>query len=53
MSIGFRPVNAYSGHLRSWRPNRAPSASAAAVALLQRAIHPAICRYEKGSGFAL
>jgi len=34
MSIGFRPVNAHSGHLRSWRPNRALSASAAAVALL-------------------
>jgi hypothetical protein len=36
MSIGFRPVNAHSGHLGSWRPNRALSASAAAI-----------CHYEK------
>jgi fermentation-respiration switch protein FrsA (DUF1100 family) len=60
MSIGFRPVDAHRGHLGSWRPNRALSASAAAVALLlaavlgigwiasERAIHPAICHYEKG-----
>src|ERR1035437_10048855 len=60
MSIAFRPVNAHRGHLGSWRPNRALSASAAAVALLLavvlgigwiaagRAIHPAIWPYEKG-----
>src|ERR1035437_347431 len=34
MSIAFRPVNAHRDHLISWRPNRALSASAAAVAPL-------------------
>ena len=60
MSIAFRPVSAHRGPLGSWRPNRVLSASAAAVALLlaavlgigwiasERAIHPAICHYEKG-----